>query len=162
MAQRPNHEAHVAGNPAHEHHPTGAHSHGDHVHHEDPIHPTTRRRISWTGIAGQACAYLGVGVLTCGSVLAMWSYFGGPAAYLPAGGLVAAIGQMLLFLGVVTLISNGMEQTTIEVAWRIDHLAEEVHHLGLALDDLEQTHRTTHATGMHIHGEAESTRREAA
>ena len=71
----------------------------------------------------------------------MWSYFGGPAEYMPKGWLTAAVGQMLLFLGVVTLISAGMEQTVHEVSWRIDHLAEEVYHMGLALDDLEREHR---------------------
>jgi hypothetical protein len=56
-------------------------------------------------------------------------YFGGPTHYAPTGWLVAAVGQMLLFLGVVTLVSGGMEQTVDEVAWRIDALAEQVMHL---------------------------------
>ncbi len=99
------------------------------------------RRTSWSTAAGQLCAYAGVGLLTCGTVLVMWSYFGGPAEYMPKGWLTAAVGQMLLFLGVVTLISAGMEQTVHEVSWRIDHLAEEVYHMGLAIDDLEREHR---------------------
>jgi hypothetical protein len=48
---------------------------------------------------------------------------------------------MLLFLGVITLISSGMDQTIHEVGWRIDFLAEEVHHMELALSDLENEHR---------------------
>lgn len=56
-------------------------------------------------------------------------YFGGPANYAPTGWLVSAVGQMLLFLGVVTLVSGGMEQTVDEVAWRIDSLAEHIVHL---------------------------------
>jgi len=71
----------------------------------------------------------------------MWSYFGGPPTYMPTGWLTAAVGQMLLFLGVVTLISNGMDQTVAEVAWRVDHLAEEIHHMGQALDQLEKEQR---------------------
>lgn len=92
-------------------------------------------------MAGQLCAYGGVALLTCGTVLVMWSYFGGPPSYMPSGWLTAAVGQMLLFLGVVTLISNGLDQTVAEVAWRVDHLAEEIHHMGLALDHLEQEQR---------------------
>jgi outer membrane murein-binding lipoprotein Lpp len=95
-------------------------------------------RASWSNVAGQLCAYGGVGLLTCGTVLVMWSYFGGPSAYMPTGWLIAAVGQMLLFLGVITLISGGMEQTVAEVSWRIDHLAAEVHHLGTSLDTLER------------------------
>ena len=56
-------------------------------------------------------------------------YFGVQGNYAPTGWLVAAVGQMLLFLGVVTLVSGGMEQTVDEVSWRIDHLAEQIMHL---------------------------------
>ena len=104
----------------------------------DALQKQLARRTSWSTAAGQLCAYAGVGLLTCGTVLVMWSYFGGPAEYMPKGWLTAAVGQMLLFLGVVTLISAGMEQTVHEVSWRIDHLAEEVYHMGLAIDDLER------------------------
>ena len=107
----------------------------------DALQKQLARRTSWSTAAGQLCAYAGVGLLTCGTVLVMWSYFGGPAEYMPKGWLTAAVGQMLLFLGVVTLISAGMEQTVHEVSWRIDHLAEEVYHMSLALDDLEREHR---------------------
>ncbi len=80
-------------------------------------------------MAGQLCAYGGVGLLTCGTVLVLSGYFGGPTHYAPTGWLIAAVGQMLLFLGVVTLVSGGMEQTVDEVAWRIDYLAERIVHL---------------------------------
>jgi hypothetical protein len=107
----------------------------------DALQKQLARRTNWSTAAGQLCAYAGVGLLTCGTVLVMWSYFGGPAEYMPKGWLTAAVGQMLLFLGVVTLISAGMEQTVHEVSWRIDHLAEEVYHMGLILDELEREHR---------------------
>lgn len=118
--------------------------HGDvhneyrHVAHDaahTPVHPASQS--TWSMLAGQICAYAGVGLLTCGSVLVMWSYFGGPPKYLPMGWLTAAVGQMLLFLGITTLISSGMKQTTSEVAWRIDFLADEVHHMEIALGQLE-------------------------
>ena len=106
----------------------------------DALQKQLNRRFGWSTFAGQLFAYGGVGALTCGTVLVMWSYFGGPPSYLPTGLLTAAVGQMLLFLGVVTLISSGMEQTVHEVSWRIDHLAQEIYHMGLALDDLESQH----------------------
>ena len=95
------------------------------------------RGSNWATLAGQLCAYGGVCLLTCGTVLVMWSYFGGPPNYMPTGWLTAAVGQMLLFLGVVTLISSGMEQTIHEVSWRIDSLSEEVNRLTLTLDQAE-------------------------
>jgi hypothetical protein len=78
----------------------------------------------WVMLVGQIFAYLGVGGLTVGTSLVLMGYFGGPASYAPTGWLVTTAGQMLLFLGVVTLVSGGMEQTTQEVARRIDTLGE--------------------------------------
>ena len=103
------------------------------------------REGNWTTTIGQLCAYGGVAVLTLGTVMVLSGYFGGPANYAPTGWLVAAVGQMLLFLGVVTLVSGGMEQTVDEVAWRIDHLAAQIMHLEKAIDlqqaQLEAMHR---------------------
>ncbi len=76
--------------------------------------------------AGQLLAYLGVLGLTAGSCLVLWSYFGGPVHYAPTGWLVTTASQMLLFLGVVTLISGGLEQTTRVLTRRIDRLGERI------------------------------------
>lgn len=84
---------------------------------------------NWATTVGQLCAYGGVGVLTLGTVMVLSGYFGGPTHYAPTGWLVAAVGQMLLFLGVVTLVSGGMEQTVDAVAWRIDQLSDQVERL---------------------------------
>jgi hypothetical protein len=78
----------------------------------------------WVTLIGQLFAYFGVGGLTIGTVLVLMGYFGGPANYATTGWLITTAGQMLLFLGVVTLVSGGMEQTTQEVARRIDTLGE--------------------------------------
>ena len=78
----------------------------------------------WVTLVGQLFAYLGVGGLTVGTVLVLMGYFGGPATYATTGWLITTAGQMLLFLGVITLVSGGMEQTTQEVARRIDTLGE--------------------------------------
>lgn len=71
---------------------------------------------------GQLLAYAGVGVLTVGTALVLWGYFGGPANYAPTGWLIATAGQMLLFLGVVTLVAGGMQQTAHEVSARVQLL----------------------------------------
>ncbi len=92
------------------------------------------RSANWTTSIGQLCAYGGVAVLTLGTVMVLSGYFGGPAHYAPTGWLVAAVGQMLLFLGVVTLVSGGMEQTVDEVSWRIDHLASTINRLEQVID----------------------------
>lgn len=78
----------------------------------------------WGATVGQMCAYFGIGLITCGTSVVLWGYFGGPANYAPTGWLITTIGQMFLFLGVVTLISSGMEQTAAEVAERIEVLGQ--------------------------------------
>lgn len=84
------------------------------------------KQASWVGVAGQFLAYGGVAVLTVGTVLVLWGHFGGPDVYAPTGWLITTAGQMLLFLGVVTLISGGLESTTREVTRRIDALARQL------------------------------------
>lgn len=85
-----------------------------------------KRSFNWTSFFGQLLAYGGVAMLTTGTVLILWGYFGGPTNYTPTGWLIATAGQMLLFLGVVTLVSGGMEQTTEEVSRRIDSLGDKL------------------------------------
>jgi hypothetical protein len=85
-----------------------------------------RKRTNWTAIIGQLIAYAGVALLTIGTTLIVWSYFGGPANYAPTGWLTTTAGQMLLFLGVVTLVSGGMEQTSEDVRTRIERLGERI------------------------------------
>jgi hypothetical protein len=76
---------------------------------------------------GQILAYGGVGLLTVGTVMVLSGYFGGlDSSYTPTGWLLTTAGQMLLFLGVVTLISGGMEQTTHEVSRHIQYLGEHI------------------------------------
>ena len=81
---------------------------------------------NWVTAVGQVFAYFGVGGLTIGTVLVLMGYFGGPTSYATTGWLVATAGQMLLFLGVVTLVSGGMEQTTHEVTQRIERLGDHI------------------------------------
>ncbi|MCA9054841.1 MAG: hypothetical protein KDA75_13460 [Planctomycetaceae bacterium] len=78
---------------------------------------------------GQLLAYAGVGVLTVGTVLVLWGHFGSVASYASTGWLVATGGQMLLFLGVVTLVSGGMQQTTHEVTRRVEHIGERIYRI---------------------------------
>jgi hypothetical protein len=77
-------------------------------------------------VLGQLLAYGGVAMLTVGSTFVVWSYFGGPAGYAPTGWLATTAGQMLLFLGVITLISSGLDQTTHEVRTRIERLGDRI------------------------------------
>ncbi|HET6326645.1 MAG TPA: hypothetical protein VFG04_18355 [Planctomycetaceae bacterium] len=85
---------------------------------------TDRRKTNWTYALGQLLAYAGVALLTVGSTLVLWGYFGGPASYAPTGWLTTMAGQMILILGVVTLVSGGMEQTNEDVRVRIERLGE--------------------------------------
>jgi hypothetical protein len=89
-------------------------------------------------IFGQLLAYLGVGLLTIGTALVVWGYFGGEAVqrYQSTGWLVSTAGQMLLFLGVVTLVSGGMQQTTHEVAQRVEYLGGKMHRIEQSQQEL--------------------------
>lgn len=73
-------------------------------------------------IWGQLMAYAGVGILTVGTVLVLWGYFGMIEEFASTGWLLSTAGQMLLLLGIVTLVSGGMQQTTHEVTERIEYL----------------------------------------
>jgi len=94
-----------------------------------PLVPAEPSKTNWVAFAGQMFAYLGVGVLTIGTVLVLSGYFGGNPAHAPTGWLISTIGQMLLFLGVITLVSGGMEQTTQEVSRRIDALGATIYRI---------------------------------
>jgi hypothetical protein len=78
----------------------------------------------WLSAVGHLAAYAGIGLLTCGTVLVILSHFGGPTSYAPTGWLVSTLGQMLLLLGVVTLVSAGMDETRADVARHIERLDE--------------------------------------
>lgn len=80
----------------------------------------------WSVLAGQFLAYAGVLAMTAGACFVIWSYFGGPSNYAPTGWLLATAGQMLLFFGVVTLVSGGIEQTTEQVNKRIEQLGDHI------------------------------------
>ncbi len=90
---------------------------------------------------GQILSYIGILGLTAGTSFVIVGYFGGPASYAPTGWLVATIGQMLLFLGIVTLVSNGIEQTSDElqktVNDRIDGLSGRLESIGDKLIRIE-------------------------
>jgi hypothetical protein len=89
-------------------------------------------------VFGQLLAYVGVGLLTIGTALVVWGYFGGPqvARYQSTGWLISTAGQMLLFLGVVTLVSGGMQQTTHEVSQRVEYLGNKMHRIEQSTEEL--------------------------
>jgi hypothetical protein len=97
---------------------------GPHFDVRSALNNSPRSSSNWNGVVGHLLSYAGVALLTVGTVLVLWGYFGGPTNYTPTGWLVATIGQMLLFLGIVTIVSGGMEHTTQEVCRRIDSLGD--------------------------------------
>ncbi|MBI1347940.1 hypothetical protein GC163_16820 [bacterium] len=71
---------------------------------------------NWVSVGGQMAAYLGVLLLTCGTALIVVSQFGGTMQQAITGWLLTTVGQMLLFVGVVTLVSHGLEQHRRDIA----------------------------------------------
>ncbi|VAX36033.1 hypothetical protein MNBD_PLANCTO02-2440 [hydrothermal vent metagenome] len=87
---------------------------------------------------GQWMAYFGVLILTGGAAMVISGYFGGPEHFTSTGWLVSTFGQMLLFLGVVTLVSGGMEQTTDEVKRQVELLGNRIIHFEQASQEIMQ------------------------
>lgn len=96
---------------------------------------------NWLGLVGQLMAYGGVAVLTIGTTLVLWGYYGGPANYASTGWLISTAGQMLLFLGVITLVSAGIEQTSSSVSRRIDRLAQRIFLFEQAMFDQQESQK---------------------
>jgi len=71
---------------------------------------------NWVAVGGQMAAYMGVLLLTCGTALVVVSQFGGTMQQAITGWLLTTVGQMLLFVGVVTLVSHGLEQNRRDIA----------------------------------------------
>jgi hypothetical protein len=85
---------------------------------------TAPPRSNLTAMTGQFLAYLGVLGLTIGTAIVIYGHFGGYSEYTPTGWLVTTVAQMLLFLGVINLVSGGIEQNNEDVSRRINTLGE--------------------------------------
>lgn len=85
---------------------------------------TAPTRSNLTAMTGQFLAYLGVLGLTIGTAIVIYGHFGGYSEYTPTGWLVTTVAQMLLFLGVINLVSGGIEQNNEDVSRRINTLGE--------------------------------------
>ena len=91
-----------------------------------PPGATTSAITHSTSLWGQLLAYVGVLGLTAGGALIVWNGFGHAPLNTPTSWLIATAGQMLLFLGIVTLVSSGLEQTNEEVTHRVRILGEQL------------------------------------
>ena len=84
------------------------------------------KRSNLTSMTGQFLAYLGVLGLTVGTAMVIYGHFGGYSEITPTGWLVTTVAQMLLFLGVINLVSGGIEQNNDDVSRRISTLGEQL------------------------------------
>ncbi len=84
------------------------------------------QNTNWVGFFGQILAYGGVGILTVGTCMVLMGYFGGKEGYAPQGWLITTVGQMALLLGIVTLVSCGIESSSNEVTSHIASLDERI------------------------------------
>ena len=122
---------------------------------------STPRRTNLTSMTGQFLAYLGVLGLTVGTAMVIYGHFGGYSEYTPTGWLVTTVAQMLLFLGVINLVSGGIEQNNEDVSRRINTIGEQLLRIEqvtsnamkgpklpahLYADDAEAQHATTRET----------------
>lgn len=86
----------------------------------------SQKRSNLTSMTGQFLAYMGVLGLTIGTAMVIYGHFGGYAEYTPTGWLVTTVAQMLLFLGVINLVSGGIEQNNEDVSRRINTLGDQL------------------------------------
>lgn len=97
---------------------------------------STPRRSNLTSVTGQFLAYLGVLGLTIGTSIVIYGHFGGYSDYTPTGWLVTTVAQMLLFLGVINLVSGGIEQNNEDVSRRINTLGEQLLRIELVTSEV--------------------------
>lgn len=86
----------------------------------------SKKRSNMASMTGQFLAYLGVLGLTVGTAIVIYGHFGGMSEYTPTGWLVTTVAQMMLFLGVINLVSGGIEQNNDDVSSRINTLGEQL------------------------------------
>ena len=98
-----------------------------------------QRQAKWVASTAQFLTYCGIGGLTVGTSCVIWGYFGNVASYLPLGWLVLSFGQMLLFLGMVTMVSCSVEQSNTDLTRQ---LAEIQKHLARLQADQPRVHST--------------------
>ncbi len=103
--------------------------------------PPQKRRGGAMMFFGQVLAFIGVFSLTVGGTLVVWGYFGDRPTYAPLGWLVLTAGQMFLFLGMVTLVSGGLEQTASLVEEKVDILSAEIVRIEQIAQMRSQDHR---------------------
>ncbi|MCA9051985.1 MAG: hypothetical protein KDA89_24775 [Planctomycetaceae bacterium] len=104
------------------------------------------RRSNLTSVTGQFLAYLGVLGLTIGTAMVIYGHFGGYSEYTPTGWLVTTVAQMMLFLGVINLVSGGIEQNNDDVSQRINSLGEQLMRIEYVT---EQVLRGPHSSARH-------------
>jgi len=106
--------------------------------HRPPVSPphvappdgsTTNPLTHSTSLWGQLIAYLGVLGLTAGGSLIVWNGFGHAPINTPTSWLIATGGQMLLFLGLIMLVSSGLEQTSEDVHRQVRALGDQLHRI---------------------------------
>jgi len=122
-SQTPTERRTMASRPTQQRFVDGPHSLASRGPHFDVVPP---RRTNPTSIIGQTLAYIGVLGLTIGTSMVILGHFGGYAEYTPTGWLVTTVAQMLLFLGVINLVSGGMEQNNEDVSRRIQLLGDQL------------------------------------
>lgn len=91
-------------------------------------------RSNLTSLTGQFLAYTGVLGLTIGTAIVIYGHFGGASQYTPTGWLVTTVAQMLLFLGVINLVSGGIEQNNEDVSRRINSIGEQLMRIELVAE----------------------------
>ena len=96
--------------------------------------------INWASTAGQWLAYSGILGLMTGTCLVILGYFRGPESYAPTGWLITTAGQMLLFLGVVTLVSSGIEESSNLMTEQINRLDARLMRIEQATESLRGPH----------------------
>lgn len=108
-----------------------------------------------TSIIGQTLAYLGVLGLTGGGCIVVYGHFGGHPDFTPTGWLVTMVSQMLLFLGVINLVTGGIEQSTEQLNSRMASMSDHIQRLEQMNRELLQQSGTSGTAPVADNGQSE-------
>lgn len=122
---------------------------------------TTRNRAagggSWLNVFGQLAAYAGTLLLTSGTVVVVVGVYQDATRHAVSGWLMAAIGQMLLLLGIVTIVTTSLEQAQQRFQKGVDRLERRLRRL-----EASDSQRTRRGTGEASRRAGTARRRDAA
>ncbi|WP_144999141.1 hypothetical protein [Polystyrenella longa] len=88
---------------------------------------------SWISAIGYIFSYGGIGLLTAGAGLTLWSFYDESLGSIPKEWLVTTVGQIFLFAGIVMMVSLVIERIGNKILFRISQIDDRITRIERAL-----------------------------